>query len=89
MESTMTHPRYMGIPTFMRQKFADNAEGLDIALAGVPYDGGVSNRPGARHGPREIRNASSLPRAIHHVTKLNPFELCAVADVGDVMFSQV
>jgi guanidinopropionase len=85
----MTHPRYMGIPTFMRQKFADNAEGLDIALAGVPYDGGVSNRPGARHGPREIRNASSLTRAIHHVTKINPFELCAVADVGDVMFSQV
>ncbi len=79
----------MGIPTFMRQKYAESAAGLDIALAGVPYDGGVSNRPGARHGPREIRNASSLTRAIHHVSGINPFALCQVADVGDVMFSQV
>jgi guanidinopropionase len=79
----------MGIPTFMRQKFADSAEGLDIALVGVPYDGGVTNRPGARHGPREIRDASSLTRTIHHVTQVNPFELCNIADLGDVMFSQV
>ena len=89
METTISQPRYMGIPTFMRQKYADSARGLDIALSGVPYDGGVSNRPGARHGPRQIRDASSLTRTIHHVTRVNPFELCNIADVGDVMFSQV
>jgi len=89
MESTISHPRYMGIPTFMRQIYAESAEGLDIALVGIPYDGGVTNRPGARHGPREIRDASSLTRAIHHVTQVNPFEMCTIADLGDVMFSKV
>ena len=88
-DDPMTAPRYMGLPTFMRTPFATDSEGLDIALIGVPYDGGVTNRPGARHGPREIRNMSSLSRAIHHVSKINPYELCAVADVGDVPFSAV
>jgi guanidinopropionase len=79
----------MGIPTFMRTEIVPSAAGLDIAMLGIPYDGGVSNRPGARHGPREIRNQSSLMRNIHHVTRENPHELCRVADVGDVEFSAV
>lgn len=45
-------PRYSGIPTFMRTPFVPDLEGLDIALVGVPFDGGVTNRTGARHGPR-------------------------------------
>jgi len=49
----------------------------------------VTNRPGARHGPREIRNMSSLSRSIHHVSKINPYELCSIADIGDVVFSSV
>jgi guanidinopropionase len=57
---------------------------LDIALIGVPFDGGVENRPGQRHGPREIRNASTLIRTVHHVTRVNPYELCRIADIGDV-----
>jgi guanidinopropionase len=57
---------------------------LDIALIGVPFDGGAENRPGQRHGPREIRNMSSLMRGIHHVTRVNPYELCRIADLGDV-----
>jgi guanidinopropionase len=57
---------------------------LDIALIGVPFDGGAENRPGQRHGPREIRNTSNLIRAVHHVTRVNPYELCRIADLGDV-----
>ena len=79
-------PRYSGIPTFMRTPLADSLEGLDIALAGVPYDGGVTNRAGARHGPREIRNQSTMMRNIHHVTRINPYEIANIADVGRCFF---
>ncbi len=82
-----TAPRFTEIATFMRCPLADSAENVDIALIGVPYDGGVTNRPGARHGPREIRNSSSLMRTIHHVTRFNPFEACRIVDLGDVRFS--
>lgn len=85
----MLEPRYREIATFMRAPLAEGIEALDIALVGIPFDGGVSNRPGARHGPREIRNMSSLMRTIHHVTRLNPFELCRIADIGDVRFSSI
>lgn len=81
-----TAPRFTGIPTFMRTPYQEDPTGLDIALVGVPYDGGVTNRPGARHGPREIRDKSSLMRTIHHVTRTNPYELCNIADIGDVPF---
>ena len=82
-------PRFTEIPTFMRCPLADDPRQVDIALIGVPYDGGVTNRPGARHGPREIRNSSTLMRTIHHVTRFNPFEACRVADLGDVRFSSM
>ncbi|MGF1610459.1 MAG: agmatinase [Kiloniellales bacterium] len=79
----MVRPRYTGLPTFMRAPYREELNGLDIALVGVPFDGGVTNRPGARHGPREIRNQSSLMRKINQATRLSPFEACRVADVGD------
>ena len=60
----MTHPRYTGLATFMRAPYQERFEGIDIGLIGVPFDGGVTNRPGARHGPREIRNQSSLIRRL-------------------------
>lgn len=82
-------PRFTEIATFMRCPLAASPDNVDIALIGVPYDGGVTNRPGARHGPREIRNSSSLMRAIHHVTRFNPFEACRVADLGDVRLSSM
>jgi guanidinopropionase len=82
-------PRYTEIPTFMRTPHESRLDDLDIAIAGVPFDAGVTNRPGARHGPREIRNMSSLTRTIHHVTRVNPYELCRVGDVGDVRFTNV
>ena len=80
----MESARFTEIPTFLRTPLAHSLEGLDIALAGLPYDGAVSNRPGARHGPRGVRDQSSMGRSTHHVTKVNPFDLCNIADVGDV-----
>lgn len=88
-DTPMYEPRYQEIATFMRAPYRPDLTGVDIALYGVPYDGGVTNRPGARHGPREIRNQSSLMRTINHATKVNPFDLCSIADVGDVRFGQV
>ena len=89
MHNPMNEPRYCGIPTFMRTPHVTNLKNLDIALVGVPYDGAVEARSGARHGPRQIRDMSSMVRAIHHVTRINPYELCRIADVGDVHFNQV
>jgi guanidinopropionase len=82
-------PRYMDVATFMRAPLQRDPVGLDIALIGVPFDGGVTNRTGARHGPREMRNASSLMRSIHHVMRINPYALCKIADVGDVPFTRL
>ena len=83
----MLEPRYSEIATFMRAPLAESLDDLDIALVGVPTDLGVTNRPGARHGPREIRNASSLMRTSNLAMGINPYELCRIADVGDVRFS--
>ncbi len=58
----MKEPRYTDIATFMRAPLARSLADVDIGLIGVPTDLGVTNRPGARHGPREIRNSSSLMR---------------------------
>jgi len=81
--------RFSGIPTFMGAPAAESLNQLDIALVGVPFDGGVTMRPGARHGPREIRNQSTLMRSVHHVSRINPYEVCRVADVGDVQFEHL
>ena len=84
----MTAPRYMGIATFMRAPYRDLATlgdgGVDIGIVGVPYDNAVTNRSGARHGPRHVRDASTLMRKVHHVTRRDPFAERRVADLGDV-----
>lgn len=80
-------PRYTGVPTFLRAPHSEDPAGLDIALVGVPFDGGVTNRPGARHGPREIRNQSSLMRKINQSSGIAPTDLCRIADVGDAWIS--
>lgn len=85
----MSAPRYMDIATFMRAPLIGDPADFDIAMVGVPYDGAVTNRAGARHGPREVRNASSMMRAIHPTTRLNPFELRRVGDGGDVPFTRL
>jgi len=82
-------PRFAGHSTFMRLPAVTSAEGLDIALVGIPWDGGTTNRAGARHGPREIRSQSSLMRRVHHVTKVAPFEIANIADVGDLSVNPI
>jgi guanidinopropionase len=79
----MVMPRFGEVPTFMRLPVERDPAKLDIALVGVPFDGGTTNRPGARHGPREIRNMSSFIRRVHHVSRVAPYELCRVGDHGD------
>ena len=76
-------PRFGSIPTFMRLPYRPDPTGLDIGLVGVPWDGGTTNRAGARHGPREIRNMSSFMRKVHHVSRIAPYQLAKVADIGD------
>jgi agmatinase len=77
-------PRFGQIATFMLLPAAAALEGLDVALLGIPYDGGTSYRAGARFGPRAIREQSSLIRSWHPVLKVHPFERLRVADCGDV-----
>ncbi len=81
--SGMDVPRFAGPATFMRLPLRPDANGLDIAISGVPWDGGTTNRPGARHGPRALRDASALMRRVHPVSRIAPYEHCRVADVGD------
>jgi agmatinase len=77
-------PRFAGISTFMRLPHIPDASRLDVALIGVPYDGGTSYRGGARFGPRHVREQSSIIRPYHPVLDLSPFERLRVADYGDL-----
>ena len=81
-------PRFAGVPTFMRLPHitADDPDysKVDIGIIGVPWDGGTTNRPGARHGPRQLRDLSTMIRAAHPVSGLRPFEMFNCADLGDV-----
>ena len=81
----MQRPRYVGVPSFFRAPHVEDFEGsdVDIGVIGVPFDGGVTNRPGARHGPREVRNQSSLMRRMNGATGVAPFDRAKVADIGD------
>src|SRR5437588_7289943 len=82
--SGLVMPRFGEIATFMRLPIERDPAKLDIALVGVPWDGGTTNRTGARHGPREIRNMSTLMRRVHHVRLVAPYEMGRVGSTGDV-----
>lgn len=77
-------PRFGQVATFMLLPAVTDPAGLDVALLGVPYDGGASYRPGARFGPRAVRDQSSLIRPWNPVLKVHPFDRLRVADCGDV-----
>jgi guanidinobutyrase len=77
-------PRFAGIPSLFRLPVQDNAEGLDIALLGIPLDIGTSNRSGTRLGPREIRCESVMVRPYGMYTKAAPFDSFQIADIGDI-----
>ena len=68
----------------MRLPHVTQPAGLDVAIVGVPFDGGTSYRPGARLAPREIRAQSSLIRPYSYFQKVAPFDRLNVADIGDI-----
>jgi agmatinase len=82
-------PRFAQPATFMRLPHCPDVVGLDVAIVGIPFDGGTSYRPGARLGPREIRAQSSLIRPYNVFQKISPFDRLTVADAGDVDASPV
>ena len=81
-------PRFAGVPTFMRLPHvsldAAKISEVDIGIIGVPWDSGTTNRPGPRHGPRQLRDASTMIRAQHPVSGIRPYEKLNCADLGDV-----
>jgi agmatinase len=76
---------YSGIPTLLDVAQEDNAKGLDVALIGVPMDLAVTNRSGARFGPRAVRSIERIG-PLHHVFDVIPDLQIKVADIGDVPF---
>ena len=76
---------YAGIPTFLGLPASASAQGLDIAVVGIPSDLGVSNRPGARFGPRAVRTIERIG-PYHPTQKVVPRAGLRVADIGDVPF---
>ncbi|MEM9431264.1 MAG: agmatinase [Pseudomonadota bacterium] len=81
-------PRFAGVPSFMRLPCLPDEHPrrgeVEIGILGVPWDGGTTNRPGARHGPRALRDASTMIRAVNAATGVAPFERARVADLGDI-----
>ncbi|GAA2679375.1 agmatinase [Nonomuraea recticatena] len=77
-------PRFAGFATFARLPRLDEVEHVDVAVVGVPFDSGVSYRPGARFGPSAVREASRLLRPYNPGLDVSPFETLQVADAGDI-----
>ena len=77
-------PRFGGIPTFMRLPHSRELGAFEVALLGIPFDGGTSYRTGARFGPREIRAQSAMIRPYSHPQRVAPFERLRIADYGDI-----
>ena len=83
---------FVGIPTFLKRSFTQNLENVDVAIVGAPLDQGVMDRPGTRHGPRAIREASQMygsflnPERGMYYTELEKFVLnnTRIIDYGDV-----
>jgi agmatinase len=77
-------PRYAGLSTFARLPRREDVPGLDVAVLGVPFDSGVSYRPGARFGPAHIRQSSRLLRPYNPALDVSPFAVHQVVDAGDL-----
>ncbi|GLW20443.1 agmatinase [Microbispora triticiradicis] len=77
-------PRFAGPATFARLPRLDEVGHADVAVVGVPFDSGVSYRPGARFGPSAVREASRLLRPYHPGLDVSPFAAMQVADAGDI-----
>jgi guanidinopropionase len=83
--SGLVTPRFGGISTFFRLPHVEleKAVGLDVGIVGVPWDGGTTNRPGPRHGPRQMRDQSAMVRRMHQTSHIVPYDHLNVADLGD------
>ena len=77
-------PRFAGPDTFARLPRLDDVGTADVAVLGVPFDSGVSYRPGARFGPGSVRAGSKLLRPYHPFLDVEPWTVQQVADAGDV-----
>lgn len=77
-------PRYAGFGTFARLPRLDEVTRADLAVLGVPFDSGVSYRPGARFGPAHVRQSSRLLRPYNPALDVAPFAARQVVDAGDV-----
>jgi agmatinase len=77
-------PRFAGPATFARLPRLDEVADVDVAVVGVPFDGGVSYRPGARFGPAHVRESSRLLRPYNPAQEVAPFGRQQVADAGDI-----
>jgi agmatinase len=77
-------PRYAGLSTFARLPRREDVKGMDVAVVGVPFDSGVSYRPGARFGPAHIRQSSRLLRPYNPALDVLPFGTQQVVDAGDI-----
>ena len=86
--SAMDLARFAGMPSFMRLPYLTQENSrfgdIDIGILGAPWDTGTTNRPGARHGPRQLRDLSTMIRTLNPVTGVNPFASANCADVGDI-----
>jgi agmatinase len=80
----LEYPRFAGIPTFFRLPHITDPKRLDVALIGVPFDGGTSYRTGARMGPRHVREQSAIIRPYNPALQVSPFSQLRVADFGDL-----
>ncbi len=76
-------PRFTGPRTFARLPWKTSLEGADVAVYGLPWDGGASFRPGARFGPEAIRSASGLIRTYNPVQRVQVFGVLSTLDYGD------
>jgi len=77
-------PRFSGPATFARLPRFDEVTDVDVAVVGVPFDAGVSYRPGARFGPSHVRESSRLLRPYNPAVNVSPFARLQVADAGDI-----
>lgn len=83
-KDSLESPRFCGVPSFMRLPTSTTAEGLDVAIIGLPSDSGAPFRTGARFGPNAVRAMSIMLRPINpYRGNINVFETLKVADLGD------
>ncbi|WP_164234605.1 agmatinase [Microbacterium hydrocarbonoxydans] len=78
------NPRYSGIATFARLPRLEDVPRADIAVVGIPFDSGVSYRPGTRFGPSHVRESSRLLRPYNPAQDVSPFAIAQVVDAGDI-----